>query len=118
VLGAVATSHLFGGFVQGAFLLAFIILLWTAGAWGWETYVVERSVVAEESSETEKPETKTPETKVPENVANPDKAKMPDLDINSKQNVADKLGIGGVKEAPTNFNPLDNSDDDLLKGLE
>lgn len=118
VLGAVASSHLFAGFIQAAFLLGAVIALWTAGAWGWETYVVDQRNVAGAEAKVEKPAAEPSERKVPDNVANPEKAKMPDLGIDDKQKVADKLGIGETKEAPANFNPLDNAADDLLKGLE
>ena len=122
VLGSVASSGLFKSMIQATFLLALVIFGWTAAAWGWDTFLAEKfgnsEVVAETPAE---PVAKTPEESkpaVPENVANPNTAEMPDLDLNSKQKVADKLGIGETKTAPANTNPLDSGDDDLLKGLE
>lgn len=115
VLGAVASSGLFKSTVQGAFLLATIILVWTAAAWGWDNYVVAEAEVADEPVVEEQT---APETTIPDNVANPETAKMPEPDLDAKQKVAEKLGIGEVKEAPVNFNPLDDDDDDLLKELE
>lgn len=120
VLGIVASSSLMKSLVLATLLVAVIVFAWTAGAWGYENYVKKDAGVAAESEVTTttpeaEPET---ETKSSNDVADPNKAEMPDLDLNDKQQVADKLGIGDSKEAPANINPLDNSDDDLLKGLE
>ena len=121
VLGSVADSGLLKSFIQSAFLIALVVFGWTAAVWGWETWRGEKSesVAGEETpAAPDKANQENPKPVVPDNVANPNTAEMPDLDLNSKQKVADKLGIGETKTAPANSNPLDSNDDDLLKGLE
>lgn len=121
VLGSVANSGLFKSVIQATFLIALIVFGWTAAVWGWESFRGEQSesVAGEETpASPAKAKQENPEPAVPDNVANPNTAEMPDLDLNSKQKVADKLGIGETKTAPANANPLDSGDDDLLKGLE
>lgn len=126
VLGLVASSSLVKSFVLATFLAAILIFTWTAGAWGYENFVKNSPATEAETEATETASTEQNETanEQPEpapantNIADPNKAEMPDLDVNSKQKVADKLGIGETKDAPANVNPLDDTDDDLLKGLE
>jgi hypothetical protein len=119
VLGQVANSHLFKSFIQAAFLMAFLVLAWTAAAWGYENYVKKDDTALPDPVEKKvATEAAVDEEGIPDNVADPNKAKMPDLDTGSKQKAVEKLGIGEVKEAPANFNPLDNGDDDLLKDLQ
>ena len=130
VLGKVANSGLVKSFILAAFLIGIVIALWTAGDWSYQTFVAGKFGNSS-SSETE-PENSgenpggtataaangKAEEKIPDNVANPNKAEMPDLSIDEKKKISDKLGIGESKEAPANLNPLDSSADDLLKGLE
>ena len=118
VLGAVATSSLFQSFITAAVLMAVVIFGWTALAWGYNQFLSGKSDQEMASrDETAKTEDQK-ESTVPKNVENPDKAEMPDLDLTSKKKIADDLGIGETKESPANLNPLDDTNDDLLDGLE
>ena len=123
VLGEVATSGLFKSLIQSTILIALIIGVWTAGAWGYEEFV-KKDAVAETAPATdpttsnEKETSEPEETTIPDNVADPNKAAMPDLTNDSKKAAADKMGVNEVKSAPSNVNPLESSADDLLKDLE
>lgn len=118
VLGTVATSSLFKSLITATLLMAVLILGWTAIAWGYDQFIkeAEQEAVANETNNNNT--TQQPEPQATKNVENPDKAAMPELDLSKKQKIADDLGIGETKEAPKNSNPLDDTNDDLLKGLE
>lgn len=123
VLGAVANSNLIQSFAQASigvavFVLVFTVIPWTVslikGDGASESTNTEEvaKAGAEEGTETPVDETNTT-PKDPE-----DPVGTPDIDINDKAGIANKLGVGETKEAPANVNPLDGSVDDLLEGLE
>jgi len=130
VLGEVAKSHLFRCCIESSFFYLLIIAGWTGASWGWAQYKQgsnppPAAAPAETREAAPKPAAAAAATNAPAApaapapaVANPDKAQMPDLSPAGKSAVANKLGIGEVKEAPANVNPLDKNDDDLLKGLK
>ena len=119
VLGAVANSNLGKACIQATIAVAIVVLIFTAIPWGValakgdgkpetpaETEVVAKPATPEENTAAQPAAT---EEKKPEDLLDPDAA---------KKAAVEKMGVTEEKQAPANVNPLDGSNDDLLKGLE
>ena len=116
VLGSVASSNLMRSFVQASIGVAVLVLVLTVIPWISGMGAKKEAVVAEiaEPAQTTalapavvEPSGKTPAVAAPEAI-----------DIDGKKAAADQMGVTEEKLAPLNVNPLDGSNDDLLKGLE
>ena len=124
-LGIVATSGLFRSLIGATAIFAILIAVLTvvpyfggklfasddAAAEAQSDPLAEAQPAAAEN-ENEDPDATTP--------ADPDvKTGQPgEVDLSDPGRIQDNLGIGDVKEAPANVNPLDGSNDDLLDGLD
>ncbi|NNE90657.1 MAG: hypothetical protein HKN23_03335 [Verrucomicrobiales bacterium] len=125
VLGAIASSSLGKATIQSsigvaAFVLVFTLIPWTV------------SLVAGDGEKLKQPEdpaaaevAKADESDSGEEGETTEKGKGDEtakgeieIDLLDKKGAAEKLGVTEEKTAPANVNPLDGSNDDLLKGLE
>ena len=116
VLGSVASSNLMRSFVQASIGVAVLVLVLTVIPWLSGMGEKKEAVVAEIAEPAQRtalapavvePSGKTPAVAAPEAI-----------DIDGKKAAADQMGVTEEKLAPLNVNPLDGSNDDLLKGLE
>ncbi|MDB4657309.1 hypothetical protein OAE61_04165 [Verrucomicrobiales bacterium] len=115
VLGSVASSNLMRSFVQASIGVAVLVLVLTVIPWLSGMGEKKEAVVAEIAEPAQRtalaPAVVEPSGKTP--VADPEA-----IDIDGKKAAADQMGVTEEKLAPPNVNPLDGSNDDLLKGLE
>ncbi len=128
VLGAVASSNLMTSFVQATIAVGVLVLILTVIPWGYEKMgggkdESKAAEVAAAPAETDAPdanadgEAAAPATTADAATAEPPADPAADL-LDGKKAAADKMGVTEEKQAPLNVNPLDGSNDDLLKGLE
>lgn len=124
-LGMVATSGLFKSLIGATAIFAILIAVLTVGPYFGGKLFASNDVTEEQADPLAESQ---PAAAAPAENANPDTTAAADPDVKTGQpgevdlsdpgRIQDNLGIGDVKEAPANVNPLDGSNDDLLDGLD
>jgi len=127
MLGAIASASLFKSLIQATILVGVLIAAFTVIPFALNkmTGAGENDTESVETAAIESVEKATPEvadSSNPEQVDSAAEASDPSdvadpLD-HADATAAEALGIGETKVVPLDVNPLDSSDDDLLKGLE
>ena len=120
VLGAVANSNLGKSFLQAGIGVAVLVLVLTVIPWAMSLAGGEgKDEVAETNPAVSEVEKAAPEATAKDE-AKPEESAAPiEIDpVDPNRAAADKMGVTEEKTAPLNVNPLEGSNDDLLKGLE
>ena len=107
MLGEVANSNLFQASVTAATGTAILILFFTIVPFVWS------KITGSDTPEVATPNAVATETQ-PATPATPETPATTTPDPSA----ADALGVGQERTAPANVNPLENTNDDLLKDLE
>lgn len=124
VLGAIATSGLGKSFAMATFLFVLLTAVLTVAPYSWGLMFPDNDEVAqqtEEATPTEKAEPADVETPPEAPTSTPEtasEAEVAGVNLNNGEEIVDKLGVGEIKQAPPNVNPLESATDDLLDGLD
>lgn len=118
-LGIVATSGLVKSFISATFIFAILIAAFTVAPFFWGK-LMAGGAATPETAEAEQGEQPAAAGEPAAPTADPDVivGQPGEVDLSDPKAITDKLGIGEAKDAPTNVNPLDGKEDDLLDGLK
>ena len=133
VLDTVSTSGLFKGLVTATLGMVLLVAILTVGPYFWEQASSdgegkEQPAAADASSDAaaaDPGDGRAADSAAADAAATPGQnpaaastTAATDPDSPATPAAAEALGIGETKQAPLDVNPLDNSNDDLLKGLD
>jgi hypothetical protein len=113
MMGSVANSNLTQSIFTATFLMAILLVAFTA-----IPYAMKQS--NEQTKAVENSDPAEAEGAVPTQSAAPDRPAMPSENkvVSPEQAIADQLEIGETKKADPASNPLNSSNSDLLDGLD